>query len=144
MGYPCKYTWCKAITEGYFKGWPGLTAACVRLFIKLLEETDIGHMDQQRKGTPSTKPIPIDPDTMKDVPQFPNRDRSHHVYMTITDLEGKLYSDQTGRFPIMSNCGNCYVVIFYAVDANYIKAYPIKYHHCSQLLKAYNDEYVLL
>ena len=48
MGYPCTSTWCKAITAGYFKGWPGLTAACVRRFIKVVEETEIGHMDQQR------------------------------------------------------------------------------------------------
>ena len=61
--------------------------------------------------------------------------------MTITDLGGKLYSDQTVCFPITSNRGNCYVIIFYAVDGNYIKAYPIKSHHCSQLLKAYNDVY---
>ena len=29
MGYQCTSTWCKAITTGYFKLWPGLAAACV-------------------------------------------------------------------------------------------------------------------
>ena len=81
---------------------------------------------------------------MEQVPQFPNNNRSHHVYMTITDLEGKLYSDQTGHFPITSNRGNCYVVIFYAVYGNYIKSYPIKYHHRSHRLKAYDDLYAFL
>ena len=85
-------------------------------------------MDQQWQGTCSTKPVPIETDTMEEVPQFPNNDFIHHVYMTTTDLDGKLYSDQTGRFPIASNRGNCYVVIFYAVNGNYIKAYPIKVH----------------
>ena len=36
MGYPCKYTWCKAITAGYFKVWPVLTAAHVHRFIKVV------------------------------------------------------------------------------------------------------------
>ena len=126
MGYHCTSTWCKAITAGYFKGWPGLTTTCVRRFVKVLEETEMGHMDQNRKGTRSTNPVPIETDTMEEVPQLPNNNHSHHVYMTITNLDGKLYSDQTGRFPITSNRGNCSVVIFYAVDGNYIKVYPIK------------------
>ena len=46
MGYHCTSTWCKAIAVGYFKGWPGLTAACIRRFIKVVEETEMGHMDQ--------------------------------------------------------------------------------------------------
>ena len=81
---------------------------------------------------------------MEDLPQLPNNKRSHHVYMPITDLDGNIYSDQTGRFPITPNRGNCYVVIFYAVDGNYIKAYPIKSHPRSQLLKAYDDVYDFL
>ena len=64
--------------------------------------------------------------------------------MTITDLDGKLYSHQNCCFPITSNCGNCYVVNFFAVDVNYIKLYPIKYQHRSQLLKAYDDVYSFL
>ena len=101
-------------------------------------------MDQQRQGTCSTKPVPIEPDAMEEVPKLPNNNCRHHVYMTITNVDGKLYSDQAGRFPITSNRGNCYVVIFYGVDGNYIKAYPIKSHHGSQLLKANEDVYTFL
>ena len=69
-------------------------------------------MDQQRQGIQSTKPVPIKTNTMEEVPQMPNNERSHRVQMTITDLDVKLNSDQTGRFPITSNRGNYYVVIF--------------------------------
>ena len=100
MGYPYTSTQCKAITAVYFKGWPGLIAARVRRFIKVVEETEMGHMDQQRQGTRSTKPVPIKPNTMEEVPQLPNNERIYHLYITITDLDGNLYSDQTGRFPI--------------------------------------------
>ena len=49
-----------------------------------------------------------------------------------------------GRFPITSNCKNCYVVIFFAADQNYIKSYPIKSRHHSQLLKVYEELYYFL
>ena len=55
-----------------------------------------------------------------------------------------MYSDQTGRFPITSNQGNSVVVIFFCADGNYIKSYPIKSRHRSNLLKAYNDVYAYL
>ena len=72
-------------------------------------------------------------------PQLPLNDKTNMVFMTMVDIQGQLYTDQTGRFPITSNRGNNYVVIFYTVDANHIKTYPIKSHHRSELLRAYND-----
>ena len=144
MGFPATSTWCKAIDAGYFKGWPGLTTKRVRRFIKVTDETELGHMDQRRAGIRSTR-VPPDTapetDAMEPVLQTPLNDRTHHVYMTTSDVEGKLYSDQTGRFPITSNRGNSVVAIFYCADGNYIKSYPIKSRHKSNLLKAYNDVY---
>ena len=72
----------------------------------------MGHMDQRRTGIRSTKSTATESDSMEPVQQTPSNDHSHHVYMSITDIDGKLYSDQTGRFPITSNRGNCYVLIF--------------------------------
>jgi hypothetical protein len=144
MGYPVTSTWCKAIDAGYFRGWPGLTSKRVRRFIKVVEETEMGHMDQRRTGIRSTRATTNEPDSMDPVPQTPMNDRCHHVYMSITEMNGKVNSDQTGRFPITSNRGNCYVVIFYAADGNYIKSYPIKSRHRSQLLKAYEEVYSFL
>ncbi|KAL7524050.1 hypothetical protein ACHAXR_001126, partial [Thalassiosira sp. AJA248-18] len=103
----------------------------------------MGHMDQRKVGIRSTKST-TDPDSMEPVPQTPLNDKTHHVYMSIAEVEGRLYSDQTGRFPITSNRGNCYVIIFYAADGNYIKSYPIKSRHRSQLLKAYDEVYAYL
>ena len=64
--------------------------------------------------------------------------------MTITEVDGKLYLDQTGHFPVTSNRGNAYATLFFTVDGNYIKSYPIKSRHGSELLKAYNDVYSFL
>ena len=78
----------------------------------------MGHIDHQLQGTRSTKITKTEPDSMEKVPQTPNNYKCHHVYMTITELDGKLYSDQTGRFPVTSNPGNAYVALFFTVDGN--------------------------
>ena len=61
--------------------------------------------------------------------------------MEITNLTGNLYSDHIGHLPVTSSQGNCYVVIFYNVDGNHIKSYPIKSWHRNDLLKAYVEVY---
>ncbi len=64
--------------------------------------------------------------------------------MTITKAEGQIFTDQTGHFPVTSNRGNNYIVLFYVVDANFIKSYPIKSWHQTKLITAYNDVYQYL
>ena len=146
MGYPAISTWCKAINRGYFQGWPGLTSTRVRWFIKPSEHHLGGHLDQCKQGIRSTESPPTTslPDPMAEPPQLPLNDKTNMVFMTMVDIQGQLYTDQTGRFPITSNRGNNYVVIFYTVDANHIKSYPIKSRHRSELLGAYNDVYSYL
>jgi hypothetical protein len=76
--------------------------------------------------------------------QAPNNDKTNMVFMTMVEVEGQLFTDQTGRFSVTSNRGNNYIVIFYAVDPNYIKSYPIKSQHRNELLKAFNEVYQFL
>ena len=78
------------------------------------------------------------------VPQTKTNDKTHHVYITITNLSGKLYSDQTGLFLVTSSRVNFYVVIFYTLDRNHIKSYPIKFWHRNELLKSYEEVYSYL
>ena len=79
---------------------------------------------------------------MELVSQATLNDRMKHVYMTTTDITHKLYIDQIGRFPITLNQGNSIVVIFHCTHNSYIKLYPIKSHHRSNLLNAYTNMYV--
>eukprot|EP01082_Thalassiosira_pseudonana_P011880 g10662.t1 g10662 contig4:2284681-2286983(+) len=146
MGYPVISTWTQAIDKGYFRGWRGLTSDRVRRFIKPNEQ---GHMDQRRTGIRSTKsshavPPPDIVNTMEEPEQAPQNDKTNMVFMTIAEAEGQLFTDQTGRFPVTSNRGNNYIVLFYVVDANFIKSYPIKSRHRTELLKAYDDVYKYL
>ena len=149
MGYPVISTWTQAIDKGYFRGWRGLTSDRVRRFIKPNEQCEQGHMDQRRTGIRSTKsshavPPPDIVDTMEEPEQAPQNDKTNMVFMTIAEAEGQLFTDQTGRFPVTSNRGNNYIVLFYVVDANFIKSYPIKSRHRTELLKAYDDVYKYL
>jgi hypothetical protein len=86
-------------------------------------------MDQQRQGVQSTQPAPttvplqvpdIFDDRMEDVPQEPHNARTHFVFMVIYEINGNVFTNQTGRFPITSNRSHAYVVAFYIFDTNTI------------------------
>jgi hypothetical protein len=112
-----------------------------------MDETEMGQMDQLRAGIQSTRVAPdttTKPDSMEPVPQTLLNDRTNHVYMTTTNVEGKLYSNQTDRNPITTNWDKSVVVIFYCADRNYIKLYPIKSQHKSNHLKMYKNVQVYL
>ena len=108
-------------------------------------------MDQTRAGIRSTKSTlltppenPPLPDTMEPPEQAPHNDKTNMVFLTLAEVEGQLFTDQTGRFPVTSSRGNNYIVIFYVVDANYIKSYPIKSRHRTELIRAYDNVYSFL
>ncbi len=105
--------------------------------------------DQQRPpilaGNQPAFPPGFEPiDTIKSLPQEPFNARTHIVFMTIIEIPGKVFSNQLGRFPIMSNRGNKCVVIFYIYDANFVKSVPIKSRTKEELLQAYKLVYAYL
>ncbi|KAL7486330.1 hypothetical protein ACHAW6_011923 [Cyclotella cf. meneghiniana] len=107
-----------------------LTSEHVRCFIKRLEYDLMGYLDQRRQGTRSTKSssATTTPDPIKEPQQLSLNDKTNMVFINMVDIQGQL-TDQTGPFPIASNRGNNYVVIFYTVYANHIKSYPIQSCH---------------
>jgi len=57
--------------------------------------------------------------------------------MRFEDATGKIYTDQTGRFPVTSTRGNKYILFMYNYDSNTILAKPLKTRTGSDLLAAY-------
>ena len=53
------------------------------------------------------------------------------------EITGKIYSDQTGRFPLTSSRGHKYIMIVYDYDSNSILAEPLKSRNELELLRAY-------
>ena len=62
--------------------------------------------------------------------------RSSKFYVKIIDLTGKVYSDQTGRFSVISSKGNRYVMVVYDHDSNAILAEALKSRASNKHLQA--------
>jgi hypothetical protein len=60
-----------------------------------------------------------------------------HCVHAATIVAGKIYTDQTGRFPVFSSKGKKYIIILYEYDGNAIMAEPIKNRTSMELLRAF-------
>jgi hypothetical protein len=49
----------------------------------------------------------------------------------------QIYTDKTGRFPVVSSKGNNYIMVLYDYDGNVILAEPIKNRTTVELLRAF-------
>ena len=69
-------------------------------------------------------------DDMHDAISVPNQEpknkKTNMVFMSVQRPEGFIASNQTGKFPRMSNRGMQYICVFYIHDPGYIKGIPIK------------------
>ena len=123
---PVPSTWIKAIDSGFFSTWPGLTSKLVRQHLDSSVATAKGHMRTSRKNLRSTKTVSIPtlsaPHDMTAAPAA----RDNDYYVKVTDLTGKVSTDQTGCFPITSSRGNKYIMVLYCHDANAILTRPLK------------------
>jgi hypothetical protein len=62
--------------------------------------------------------------------------KTQFVYAATIDA-GQIYTDQTGRFPVVSRKCNKYIMILYDYDSNAILAQPVKDRTAPELLKAF-------
>jgi hypothetical protein len=62
--------------------------------------------------------------------------KTNSIYAATIDA-GQIYTDQTGRFPVVSRKGNKYIMVVYEYDGNDILAEPIKNRTSPELLKAF-------
>eukprot|EP00804_Cyclotella_cryptica_P012914 CCRYP_002274-RA/>CCRYP_002274-RA protein AED:0.23 eAED:0.09 QI:0/0/0/1/0/0/2/0/1265 len=119
-GYPTKNTWLKAIRHGNYSTWPLITIKNVNKHFPQSEETQQGHMKNQRQGVRSTKQHaqPIAPP--------PTHPQQNDIYIKTYDTNNTLYTDQTGKFPHVSSRGYRYQMILYHVASNSIWVEPTK------------------
>jgi hypothetical protein len=62
--------------------------------------------------------------------------KTQFIYAATIDA-GKIYTDQTGIFPVVSSKGNNCIMILYDYDSNVILAQPIKDRTAPELLRAF-------
>jgi hypothetical protein len=77
-----------------------------------------------------------DPKVIVIEPDLDHGIKTQFVYAATIDA-GQIYTDQTGRFPVVSSKGNKYIMILYDYDSNAILAKPIKYRTAPELLRAF-------
>jgi hypothetical protein len=61
--------------------------------------------------------------------------KTHLMYAVVVD-QGQLYTDLTGKFPVLSSKGNSYVMVCYIYDCNYVQFIPIKSRSASEWVNA--------
>ena len=88
-------------------------------------------MRATRANIRSTKPA-------SSIPKHHREDnkRTHEFFTKIIEPTGKVFSDQTGKFPVTSSRGNKYVMVVYDHDSNATLTVPLKSKSAADHLQA--------
>jgi hypothetical protein len=142
---PVKSTWLAAIVKGYYTSWPGLTPSAVQKYYPQTTATAKGHLDQTRQNIRSTKLKKVEtPTTINLEPQQePHNQITNQAFTTIEET-GRVYTDQTGQFPVTSSNGYRYMLVMYHYDTNAILVEPLKTRHGNEILRGYTKLYTHL
>ena len=107
----------------------------------------MGHLDQQRKNTQSTKSQKDDHETMTSPSPLKKGLQTQAMYAATICYNaptGKLYTNLTGRFPVQSSRGHKYVLVAYNFDSNSIHVKPLKRRNDNSMITAYEEIYTKL
>jgi hypothetical protein len=141
LGFPAKQTWLDAIKAGNCDSFDGLTYSNVACYCLDADETILGHLAQQRQNVRSTKPhhpalnpALLLPANAPKEPELP----SNKVYIRVVPVS-KLYTDDTGRFPVKARSGNQYMMIAYHANGNLILQQAFQTRSDKHRIAAYNS-----
>jgi hypothetical protein len=132
---PTQSAMLQAVKDGHLITWPGLTEDAINKHLKLTPAATMGHMHQRRQNIRSTSKAPAE---KQPTPDTDLGTKTHLVYAIVVD-QGQLYTDLTGKFPLLSSKGNYYVLVCYIYDCNYVKVIPMKSRSTSEWFKAYDS-----
>ncbi len=141
LGFPAKQTWLDAIKAGNCDSFDGLTYSNTARYCPDADETILGHLAQQCQNVSSTKPCPpaLNPSPLLPAiaPKEP-KVLSNEVHIRVVPIS-KLYTDDTGRFPVKARSGNQYVMIAYHTNGNLILQQAFKTRSDKHRIAAYNS-----
>jgi hypothetical protein len=104
-GFLTKDSWLKAIANGHYITWPGITLNNVQKYFPESIETEKGHMKKQRQNVRSTKIQAPQTEVNGNVEL--NRLLKNQVFMIkVFHAHNTMYTDQTGWLPVQSSRGN--------------------------------------
>ena len=132
-------TFLKAVKNGNFVTWPGITEQLIKKYLTPSIATAKGHLDQERKNVQSTK----NNENEIDLDFFPPSDIPNQkvneicaALMPFTPQE-KGYADLTGRFPYRSTRGNQYFLVICDYDSNAILAETLKNRTAGEIKRGF-------
>jgi hypothetical protein len=131
-----KSTRIKAIKNGNFSSWQGLTEHAVKKHLSKSAATVKGYLNQQRMFARSTQPQKKPECTMASESNLDDGIKKQCIYSAVVDA-GKTYTDQTGRFPVISSRGNVSIMILYEYDENAIMDESIKNNKAEELVGSF-------
>ena len=143
MFSPTKDTFIRAIRNGNFQSWPGLTTETATKFLTSTIATQFGHLKQERQNLQSTQQSnDFDAFPRSDVPNIP----TNEIIATITPyrITNKAYGDMPGKFPITSSRGSQYFLVIYHYDSNAILVRTLKNRIAPEIKSAYMSIYDML
>jgi hypothetical protein len=140
LGFPVKQTWLNAAKAGNCDTFNGLTYSNIARYCPDSDETILGHLAQQSQNVCSIRPRPPWAPTGLPLPAIepPAPElASNEIFVNVFPLS-KLYTEDTGCFPVRACSGNQYIMIAYHADGNLILQQPFKTMSNAHHLAAYN------
>jgi hypothetical protein len=128
--------WLNAIKAGNCDTFDGLTYSNAARYCPDTDETIMSHLAQQRQNVWSTKPKPMLLAPLA-VLHPPFAMPSNQVFVVTKPLS-KLFTNNTGYFPIRAHSGNQYVMINFHANGNLILQQAFKSKSDHHHIAAYN------
>ena len=103
------------------------------------EETTKGHMRRVKSGVRSTKAQGEEPEEIQlaEAELAELRRKHRDIYVTVKEHSEMIHTDQTGRFPVVSDAGHKYIMTLVDIDSNYIAMEPMRSRETTELIKVY-------
>jgi hypothetical protein len=135
LGHPPRATLLTSAQHGNIVTFPGMTPENILQHFLESDKTQKGHMKQIKQGVRSTKVV--DKDAMLGYQPKPGV-KHKDVFLKVFDATKKsMFSNQMGKFPITSACGNKYIMVAVKLDGNYIDCEPMQSRKAKSLTEAY-------
>jgi hypothetical protein len=122
LGFPVKQTWLDTIKAGNCDTFDGLTYSNVARYCPNADKSILGHLAQQWQNFRLTNPkLPTPPAPPALLPTAPTpMDVSSNQVFTMVHPLSRLYTDDTGCFPVRARLRNQNVMIAFHADGNLI------------------------
>ena len=126
--------------------WPLLTQANISKYVTETQATHMGHMQRVRQNLRSTrKEVPLHLQKLEtEGINIEQEQKCGEVYLMVLDMRsmnGTIYTDLTGAFPVTSARGNKLLYIEYSYDVNGILWETMKSKNDSEMSRIFKTVY---